>query len=66
LKSKSGAKEPKNRLKLISGIGSWLTWMHHHLMELLPDSWVHVLKKLGTKRVNKAANDLDLKDYSRK
>jgi len=45
---------------------SWLTWMHHHLMELLPDSWVHVLKKLGTKRVNKAANDLDLKDHSRK
>lgn len=43
---------------------SWLAWLSHYLGRLLPTSWVQFLKTWGAKRINDAANDLILKDYS--
>lgn len=43
---------------------SWRTWLHTRLMKILPSKWSHFLKEIGTKRVQKAANDLKLKTYN--
>lgn len=43
---------------------SSIAWLHHQLIELLPESVVIELwKKLGVKRVNEAANNLVVKNY---
>jgi 2-polyprenyl-6-methoxyphenol hydroxylase-like FAD-dependent oxidoreductase len=43
---------------------SWLVWLHRLLMWLMPESWILFLKKLGLRRINKAAIALSLKNYS--
>lgn len=45
---------------------SWKTWLHKHLLRLMPKSWILFLKERGLKRITKAANALALKDYSHK
>jgi 2-polyprenyl-6-methoxyphenol hydroxylase-like FAD-dependent oxidoreductase len=43
---------------------SSIAWLHHHLMRLMPESWIHFLKRWGLKRISKAANAVTLKTYS--
>lgn len=43
---------------------SWMALLNHHLMQWLPASWIEFFKTLGTKRINEAANDFILKNYS--
>lgn len=45
---------------------SWLAWLSYHVMSLTPLKWIQFFKTMGTKKINKAANDLVLKDYSDK
>lgn len=42
---------------------SWLAWMSHYLIQILPIRWVQFFKTWGVSRINQAANDLTLKDY---
>ncbi len=45
---------------------SWISWLSYHVMSLAPLKWIQYFKTLGVKKINKAANDLILKDYSDK
>ncbi len=53
----------KMNVALMAEKDTWIAWLHRQLMELLPGSWLELLKKWGTKRIHEAANDLELKDY---
>lgn len=49
---------------LMTGKETSMTWLHHQLISLLPESVViEFFKKLGVKRITEAANDLKLKKY---
>lgn len=45
---------------------SLLGWLHDRLMRFMPARWIHYFKGLGTKRIHKAANALQLKQYERR
>lgn len=49
-----------------SWITSALIWLSHHLMQLLPGSWIQFCKNWGLRQTTKAANALALKDYQNK
>jgi 2-polyprenyl-6-methoxyphenol hydroxylase-like FAD-dependent oxidoreductase len=53
----------KMNVALMAEKDTWIAWLHRQLMELLPGSWLELLKKWGTKRIHEAANDLELKNY---
>lgn len=52
-------------LAFMAGKDNTMTWWHQELTRLLPESVViELFKKLGVRRIQEAANDLQLKKYS--
>lgn len=42
---------------------SWIVGLHHHLLEIMPEAWAHILKNWSVTRTAEAANALVLKEY---
>lgn len=53
----------KMSASIMGSDSSWLAWLHKYLMKIMPDSWISFLKKIGLKRITKAANSIALKNY---